>query len=115
MMPSKEEMPRNADSRSLAVARQRSNPQVHDRTGGCSRQRLRTVRPPCIQAASDYFLFRILKSHLHGVRYPDDEMLKEAVKEWLEGQMEDFYFSGTNSLPEKCHKCIELSADYIEK
>jgi len=66
-------------------------------------------------APSDYFLFRNLKSHLRGVRYPDDEALKEAVKEWLEGQTEEFYFSGINSLPEKCRKCIELSGDYIEK
>jgi len=49
------------------------------------------------------------------VRYPDDEALKEAVNEWLEGQIEDFYFSAINSLPEKCRKCIELSRDYIEK
>ena len=97
----------------------RSNPQVHDSTAGCSRLRLCTVRPhlhtvltwlPC-----GYFLFRNLKSHLHGVRYPDDEALKEAVKEWLEGQTEEFYFSGINSLPEKCRKCIELSGDYIDK
>jgi len=60
-------------------------------------------------------MFRNLKSHLRGVRYPDDEVLKEAVKEWLEGQTEEFYFSGINSLPEKCRKCIELSGDYIEK
>jgi len=60
-------------------------------------------------APSDYFLFRNLKSHLQ------DESLKEAVKEWLEGQTEEFYFSGINSLPEKCRKCIELSGDYIEK
>ena len=60
-------------------------------------------------------LFRNLKSHLHGVHYPDDEALKEAVMEWLEGQTEEFYFSGINSLPEKCRKCIELGGDYIEK
>jgi len=66
-------------------------------------------------APSDYFLFRNLKSHLRGVHYPDDEVLKEAVKEWLDGQREDFYFSGINSLPEKCRKCIELSSYYIEK
>jgi len=35
------------------------------------------------------------------VRYPADEALKEAVKLWLEGQTEDFYFSGINSLTEK--------------
>ena len=40
-------------------------------------------------APSDYFLFRNLKSHLRGVWYPDDEVLKEAVKAWLEGQTED--------------------------
>jgi len=34
------------------------------------------------------------------VRYPDDEALKEAVKEWLEGQT-DFYVSGINSLSEQ--------------
>jgi len=34
------------------------------------------------------------------VRYTDDEALNEAVKQWLEGQIEDFYFSGNNSLPE---------------
>jgi len=51
------------------------------------------------------------------VRYPDDKALKEADKKWLwlEGQTEDFYFSGINSLREKCRKCIELSRDYIEK
>jgi len=49
------------------------------------------------------------------VRYPNNEALKEAVKESLEGQTEDFNFSGINSLPEKCRKCIELSRDYIEK
>jgi len=41
-------------------------------------------------APSDYFRFRNLKSHPRGVRYPDDETLKEVVKEWLEGQTEYF-------------------------
>jgi len=62
-------------------------------------------------APSDYFLFRNLKSHLRGVHYPDNEALKEAVKEWLEGQTEYFYFSGSNSLPEKC--CNALNSVVI--
>jgi len=41
---------------------------------------------------------RIFGTH---VRYPNDEALKEAVKKWLEGQTEDVYFSGINSLAEK--------------
>ena len=49
------------------------------------------------------------------VRYPNDEALKEAAKKWSEGQTEDFYFSGINSLTEKCHKCIELSRGCVEK
>jgi len=49
------------------------------------------------------------------VRYADDEAVKEAVKKWLEGQAENFYFSGINSVPEKCRKCIELSRDCVEK
>jgi len=48
------------------------------------------------------------------VCYPGDEVLKEAVKEWSEGQIEDIYFSGINSLPEKSRRCIVLSRDYIE-
>ena len=66
-------------------------------------------------APSDYFLFCNLKSHLRGVCYPDNEALKEAVKEWLEEQTKDFYFSRINSLPVKYRKCIELSGDYIEE
>jgi len=40
--------------------------------------------PDLAPSPSDYFLFLSLKSHLRGVHYPDDEALKEAVKEWLE-------------------------------
>jgi len=35
--------------------------------------------------------------------------------EGSEGQIEYFYFNGINSLTEKCHKCSELSRDYIGK
>jgi len=31
------------------------------------------------------------------------------------GQLEDFYFSGINSQPEKCCKYFELGRNYIEK
>jgi len=56
-------------------------------------------------APSDYFLFCNLKSHLRGVRYPDDEALMEAVKEWLEGQTEEFYFSGMGVIGAAIARC----------
>ena len=31
------------------------------------------------------------------------------------GQTEDLYFSGMNSLLDKCRKCTGLNGDYIEK
>jgi len=49
------------------------------------------------------------------VRYPDDEALKKTGKEWSQGQTEDFYFNGINSLSGKCDKCIELNKDYTDK
>jgi len=58
-------------------------------------------------APSDYLLLRNLKSYLRVVCYADDEALKEAVKEWLEGQTEDFYFSGINSLPENVANALK--------
>jgi len=39
-----------------------SNPQVHDCTAGCSRLRLRTVRPPCIQSwPGSQWLFSVVQ------------------------------------------------------
>ena len=40
---------------------------------------------------------------------------RKLLRSGWRGQTEDFYFSGIYSLPEKCHKCIELSRGYIEK
>ena len=63
-------------------------------------------------APSDYYLFRNLKSHLHGTRFRDDDELNAA---WFEAQIDDFYFKGIDCLKEKWAKCIEVKGDYIEK
>jgi len=56
---------RDVDARSLAVARQRSNSQVHDCIAGCLRLRLRTVRPPCIQSwPCSQWLFSVPQSEV---------------------------------------------------
>ena len=66
-------------------------------------------------APSDYYLFRNLKSHLRGIRFPDDDDLKAATETWFEEQTEDFYFKGIDSLKDKWAKCIEVKGDYTEK
>ena len=68
-------------------------------------------------APSDYYLFRNLKSHLHGTRFRDDDELKAATEAWFEDQIDDLYFKGIDCLKEKWAKCIEvpIKGDYIEK
>ena len=66
-------------------------------------------------APSDYYLFRNLKSQLHGTRFQDDDELKAATEAWFEDQIDDFYFKGIDCLKEKWAKCIEVKGDYIEK
>lgn len=66
-------------------------------------------------APSDYYLFRHLKKYLRGIRFEDDEAVKDAVNGWLEGQSADFYFQGIVCLPDKWDKCISVRGDYIEK
>ena len=52
-------------------------------------------------APSDCYLFRNLKSHLHGTQFADDESPKAVVEAWFEGQDGEFFFQGINSFPEK--------------
>ena len=47
------------------------------------------------------------------VHYPDNESLKEAVKQWLEGQTEDFYLVEL-TVCQKCRRCTELSRDKMK-
>jgi len=69
----------------------------------------------CNYGTHFYIIMPSCRTFRTPVCYPGDEALKEAVKQWLEGQTEDFYFGGIISLSAKCRKFIELSKDYIEK
>lgn len=64
---------------------------------------------------SDYYLFRLLKSHLRGTRFSSDDELTHAAESWLNEQSADFYFCGIDSLKEKWNKCILVKGEYIEK
>ena len=52
-------------------------------------------------APSDCYLFRHLKSQHHGIRVADNESPKADVEAGFEGQDEEFFFQGINSLPEQ--------------
>ena len=45
-------------------------------------------------APSDYHLFGLLKNHLRGIKFSDDEAVKEICREWLKSQPSDFYTKG---------------------
>lgn len=66
-------------------------------------------------APCDYFLFKNLKKNLRGRRFSTDEEMKEAVNDHFDTQDKTYFFNGLMSLIDKCHKCISVAGDYIEK
>jgi histone-lysine N-methyltransferase SETMAR len=47
---------------------------------------------------SDFHLFGLLKRHLGGRQFADDEEVETEVQKWLRQQSKDFYASGFNIL-----------------
>jgi hypothetical protein len=45
-------------------------------------------------APNDFHLFGLLKSHLGGRRFADDDEVETEVQKWLRQQSKDFYASG---------------------
>jgi [histone H3]-lysine36 N-dimethyltransferase SETMAR len=66
-------------------------------------------------APSDFYLFRLLKKHLRGKRFTDDDQLRSAVEDWFGGREEGFYLNGIKELEKRWTKCITLGGQYIEK
>ena len=66
------------------------------------------------KAASDFYLFPKLKSHLRGRQYGSNEGVIEAVNEYLGDQEKTFYFEGIRKLEQRWAKCIALKENYIE-
>ena len=66
-------------------------------------------------AHSDFYLCPKLKSHLSGTQYGSNEVVMEAVNEYLGDQENVFYFEGIRTLEQRWAKCIALKGDYIEK
>ena len=66
-------------------------------------------------APSDYHFFGPLKRHLAGQRFTDDDILVEAVQDWLKGLDAKFFKEGIFSLTKRWTKCIQRNGDYVEK
>ena len=92
-----------------------TSPELHAAVHECKFEQLNHPPYSLDLAQSDYYLFRNLKSHLHGTRFWDNDGLKAATEAWFEDQIDNFYFKGIDCLKEKLAKCIEVKGDYIEK
>jgi histone-lysine N-methyltransferase SETMAR len=49
-------------------------------------------------ATSDFHLFGLLKNHLGGKRFADDEEVETGVRKWLRRRSKDFYDAGFEAL-----------------
>jgi hypothetical protein len=66
-------------------------------------------------APSDFHFFPKLKEFLGGRRFKNDEEVKDAVKEWLNGLAAEVYDEGIQKLVTRYDKCLNVGGDYVEK
>jgi histone-lysine N-methyltransferase SETMAR len=64
-------------------------------------------------APSDFHLFGPLKNALRGSQFADDDVVKEAVHDWLRNQP-FFFCSGLTKLTDRWAKCIQDKDDHIQ-
>ena len=65
-------------------------------------------------APSDYNLFPRVKKQLKGRYFSSDAEVIAAVETCLDGQLSEFFLSGSQKLEQRAKKCIELRGDYGE-
>jgi hypothetical protein len=71
--------------------------------------------PPYSLTPSDFHLFLLLKKHLVGKKFDDeDDEVQEEVLLWFRGQAADFCDSGIQKLVPRL-KCSDNANDYVEK
>jgi hypothetical protein len=66
-------------------------------------------------APSDFHLFPKLKEFLGGRRLKNDEEVKDAVKERLNGLTAAVYDESIQKHVTRCDKCLNVGGDYVEK
>ena len=67
-----------------------------------------------IRQTSNFYLFPLLKEHLHGRQYASNNDI-QSVEDFVEVQDELFYQTGIHKLQKRQNKCIEAQGDYVEK
>jgi hypothetical protein len=57
----------------------------------------------------------MLKNHLGGRHFTDDEEVEMEVRKWLRQQSKDFCATGFNTLVKRWNKCTNVGGGYVEK
>jgi hypothetical protein len=58
---------------------------------------------------------KVLKHHLSGECFPDDEAVETAMHAWFQQQPKEFYAAGFQGLVKRWDKYLNLYGDYVEK
>lgn len=66
-------------------------------------------------APSDFYLFPKLKKFRGGKRLENQDILKESVNEWLNGETVEFFDNDIQKLIPRHNKCLDINCDYVEK
>jgi hypothetical protein len=60
-------------------------------------------------------MFGPMKETLRGRGFPSDEVVIEAVQNWLKTQHKNFFSDGITKLVKCWNRCVEVEGDYVEK
>lgn len=66
-------------------------------------------------APSDFRIFPDLKKSIKGKRFSDENELKTAVFQWLDGQQKSYWENVFTQVRERWNKCFLFDGDYVEK
>jgi hypothetical protein len=66
-------------------------------------------------APSGFHLFGLLKNHLGGRRFADDEEVETEVRKWLKQQSKGFHAAGFDALVKRWDMFINVGGGYAQK